>query len=444
MTTAIDFDTTGNVNIPTSLTTDKVILSGTNETLEGTAGTINLKTADIIDIIPKDNARFRVQGNVTTGNCLVDFVRADPTKQIQIRLGSVTAGNKWLLGRMIGSSDSLSIYNYGNSVNTVTYSYLNDSATFVGNVFTPRINCGATTNPANSKLVVTGTSSNYSTGPNQFFVGSADVYPLMSFVPYAHNNVSLLMDCYCSASTLKSSNATSCWRILKNSDLYFDYNTGTASGSDIGSWTNAMRITTAGLVQMPLVPTNNIGAGQTDVEITAGGFLGYNGSLKIMKTNINYNPPNIDNIYKIPIISFNYRKKLKEGLTPDCYSDTEYDDVQAYGALAGQMEKLFPEVCCYRDSDRKELHGINWKNLIPVIIKTLQNQKNEINELKEANEKYKLNKKENIAMSDNINILLSENTTHKLMLNSQQITISNLQIQLNDILKRIGSVKVEI
>ena len=73
-------------------------------------------------------------------------------------------------------------------------------------------------------------------------------------------------------------------------------------------------------------------------------------------------------------VSFNYRKKD----TDDKYTNEHYDEL-FYGLIAEEAELVNKEICTYNDN---KLIGIEYSKLIPVLIKSIQELKAEVELLK--------------------------------------------------------------
>ena len=119
-----------------------------------------------------------------------------------------------------------------------------DTDTLVSNVagYENRVGIGTATpgDVATVKLQITGTDSS-TAGPHVAFETGADIYPLMQFLGYSHDSVSIVFDAYWDG-TWKSSDAGSNARIHKYlDDLRFRYDNGVAQGGDI-TWEDAMVI----------------------------------------------------------------------------------------------------------------------------------------------------------------------------------------------------------
>jgi len=151
---------------------------------------------------------------------------------------------------------------------------------------------------------------------------------------------------------------------------------------------------------LPAVYSDDIGAGNRDLEIKSDGQLGYNASILASKTNIQ----NIDSdfIYNLQPKQFNYRKSTGDHI----YSQTEYYNEQSYGLIAEEVELINPELCSYDyvhpntctcetncghpdncdcnctiEQCTKILRTVHYKKLIPCLLDKVKQQHNRITSL---------------------------------------------------------------
>lgn len=118
----------------------------------------------------------------------------------------------------------------GSNITWTTAGYIDTS----GNLkWQNPVNIGASQSIALAQnLVLTGTDSSASLGPNYAAYTAADLYPLFQNFNYAHNNVSLCFDCYLDGSNFRSSHSGSNYAIRKVSNqLQFIYDSGVPAGS---------------------------------------------------------------------------------------------------------------------------------------------------------------------------------------------------------------------
>ena len=161
--------------------------------------------------------------------------------------------------------------------------------------------------------------------------------------------------------------------MIEDGSFAFFNSTAGAADSEI-TWTENFKITTTGSITTLPTYSVTVGATNRDLYIDNTGLIGYVSSIRESKTNIEYNP-DTSWIYDLKPAEFNYRKKDSEGK----YTD-EIDGDKQYGLIAEDVNEVKPELC-YKDG--KELKGVNYSKLIPVLLKEIQNLKKEIDNLKQ-------------------------------------------------------------
>ena len=125
-------------------------------------------------------------------------------------------------------------------------------------------------------------------------------------------------------------------------------------------------------------PYNLIRTGRV-MMVDSGGGVGYQSSTRESKTNIT-NLEDISFVYKLNPVSFNYRKS--EG-TSNVFTDEYNEDLQ-YGLIADEVEKINKELVFYNEKDGiKELAGVEYGKLTAVLIKAIQEQQIQIQNLQE-------------------------------------------------------------
>lgn len=152
-----------------------------------------------------------------------------------------------------------------------------------------------------------------------------------------------------------------------NRDVIIKVN-GTELGRFVGSTTG---FTCSGIYN------TTVGATNRDVYVDSTGVVGYVSSTRKSKINIT---PLIDTswLYKLNVVNFNYRKKDDN----NNYTDDVDGDMQ-YGMIAEEVEQIIPNLCFYDKTENgNELRGIQYSKLISVLVKEIQNLKNEIDQLK--------------------------------------------------------------
>lgn len=167
-----------------------------------------------------------------------------------------------------------------------------------------------------------------------------------------------------------------------------------------GAGTTIRGRSTDGAIFMPNVYSDDIGAGNRDLEIKSDGQFGYNASVLASKTNIQ----NIDSdfVHNLVPKQFNYRKSTGD----HTYSQTEYYNEQSYGLIAEEVELVNAELCSYDyvhpdtctcgdncghpdncdcectiEQCTKILRTVHYKKLIPALLDQIKKQKILIDDL---------------------------------------------------------------
>jgi hypothetical protein len=124
---------------------------------------------------------------------------------------------------------------------------------------------------------------------------------------------------------------------------------------------------------------NTVSGSPRTTYIESSGFLGGISSVKASKKNIE-NVSNIDWIYELNPVTFNYRKKDEEGN----YTDDIYEDLN-YGLIAEDTAPIADFLVNYNDKEdgSKEMIGIEYMRLITPMLKAIQEQQAQIEELKQ-------------------------------------------------------------
>ena len=137
--------------------------------------------------------------------------------------------------------------------------------------------------------------------------------------------------------------------------------------------TERMRIFASGNVRFSSQVYGNTVASPRTLYIASDGELGGISSIRASKTNINQ----LDSKWLMELnpVSFNYRKKDDDG----DYTDEHYDEL-FYGLIAEETELVNKEICTYNDG---KLVGIEYSKLVPVLVKAIQEQNQQIQELKQ-------------------------------------------------------------
>jgi hypothetical protein len=122
----------------------------------------------------------------------------------------------------------------------------------------------------------------------------------------------------------------------------------------------------------------NFGISGRDAYIDSNGGFGYLSSAR--KTKMNISPlAEIEWLNSLTPVSFNYRKKTEDQLG---YTDEPEDGIQ-YGLIAEDVEAVNPDLCFYgTPDDENEIAGVHYRMLIPVLVKAIQEQQAQIDELR--------------------------------------------------------------
>lgn len=118
-----------------------------------------------------------------------------------------------------------------------------------------------------------------------------------------------------------------------------------------------------------------------------GGFfsndLGYTGGLfgpsdERIKTNIQNLDSQIENLMNIRIVSYTFREE---------YFDYGFNNETQYGLIAQELKKIFPSMVKNKHLPSKNgegmnIHMVDYVKLIPILIKTIQEQQKQIEEIK--------------------------------------------------------------
>jgi hypothetical protein len=120
-----------------------------------------------------------------------------------------------------------------------------------------------------------------------------------------------------------------------------------------------------------------VGGTNRDVFVDNTGLLGYVSSVRKTKTQIQ-DLTNTSWLYQLNPVSFKYLKKDEDGN----YTDEPDGNIQ-YGMIAEDVEALNPDLCFYDEvNGKKELRGIQYSKLTPVLVKAIQELKAELDTVK--------------------------------------------------------------
>lgn len=235
---------------------------------------------------------------------------------------------------------------------------------------------GSITFPVYAKVVFRGDT----TDPNDsatcaWYTTDDNTYPCMTMSAYKDGEQYIAFGAYFDAAfNWVSTHATSNYAIERTStELQFYGDASIAKGSTINF--DTMMAFNASTQEVKSTYIYNTTVTSTrDVEVESDGTLGYVSSLREHKMNIN---PVIDYdwLLKAPVCSFNYKKKH-----PETKKFTEDPDDELYfGFIAEEIEKLNKDFVFY-DGDGK-LRGINYKKMIPVLVKIVQDHERQLNKI---------------------------------------------------------------
>ena len=131
-------------------------------------------------------------------------------------------------------------------------------------------------------------------------------------------------------------------------------------------------------VRMPQVYSTN-GSNMRDVQIESDGTLcAGNTSIRLSKKNIT-SQSDVSWLYNLNPVTFNYRKKIVDKVTGEHTYLEEAEVETSYGLIAEEVETVKKDFCFYNDN---KLAGVHYNQLITPLLKSLQDQKKEIDILK--------------------------------------------------------------
>ena len=131
-------------------------------------------------------------------------------------------------------------------------------------------------------------------------------------------------------------------------------------------------------VRMPQVYSTN-GSNMRDVQIESDGTLcAGNTSIRASKKNI-VSQTNVSWLYDLNPVTFNYRKHTVDEVTGvNTYLEETLDET-SYGLIAEEVETVKKDFCFY---NKDKLEGVHYNQLITPLLKAIQDQKKEIDDLK--------------------------------------------------------------
>ncbi len=291
-------------------------LTGNSST---TPGTNFIGTTDVQDFVIKSNnlERMRITsaGKIGIGTTIVD------SAFINVNAGSITNGSTGYptLLNVEGSKNGYLQFNVQNNSN--------------GNSASTDIVATANNGDEETAYIDMGINSlNYSTGGNSLLNGANTAY------------------LYANAGKMYVGNAAS------NQPLIFFTNSGSASDEDAN-----------GAERMRILSTGEIGINTTTV--TSGVKLEVNGNIKA--TNVTYSS---DRRLKTNIEGLRYGLKDLLSLKPVTYNwkDKNQSAQKQIGLIAQETRTIIPEVVV--GDEAKENLGINYAELVPVLINAIKEQ----------------------------------------------------------------------
>ena len=160
---------------------------------------------------------------------------------------------------------------------------------------------------------------------------------------------------------------------ISNSEM--DMHFGMRSG---GNRADKVIFSSNGRVRCPAVYSTN-GSNMRDVQIESDGTLcAGNTSVRASKLNIT-SQTDISWLYDLNPVTFNYRKKIVDKVTgiPTYFDEAESET--SYGLIAEEVETVKKDFCFY---NKDKLEGVHYNRLITPLLKAIQDQKKEIDDLK--------------------------------------------------------------
>jgi hypothetical protein len=211
-------------------------------------------------------------------------------------------------------------------------------------------------NPSGNTVIIGSTSD---TGAGLFEIKApSDKYGMRIYSPNATNNCNGL---WVDAGSSSADNAL----LIRNQ-----------SGS-----TNYYVVRGDGNIRMNNTVFSNTTSGTTRTLFIGNGdfFIGGISSIRTSKDNIQ-NIENVNWIYQLNPVTFNYRKKDDEGnYTNETFSESNY------GLIAEDTQPIADFLINYNDKEdgSKEMVGIEYSRLITPMLKAIQEQQAQIEELKQ-------------------------------------------------------------
>lgn len=150
--------------------------------------------------------------------------------------------------------------------------------------------------------------------------------------------------------------------------------------------TNTIQVNASGVVAGSSCPNSGY-EWCVNGEIWADGYN--NSSDERLKTNITPVTRGLDTIDQLKPVTFQWKEYSKDESGNLMISD-EVKDERHVGLLAQDVYKVLPEVVVKPEDESKEIWGIRYDELIPVLIQAVKEQKSETDALKADVEKLKM------------------------------------------------------
>ena len=166
---------------------------------------------------------------------------------------------------------------------------------------------------------------------------------------------------------------------MGGSNANVDLNLSSKAAADIlfnTSGSERMRIKSGGYIDLNNVVYNDTMTSPRTLYIQSNGSIGGISSIRTSKKNIE-NVSNIDWLYQLTPVTFNYRKKDENRN----YTEEIYDEI-TYGLIAEDTQPIAEFLINYDDSNNdKKMIGIEYMKLITPMLKAIQEQQTLIQSL---------------------------------------------------------------
>jgi hypothetical protein len=180
-----------------------------------------------------------------------------------------------------------------------------------------------------------------------------------------------------------------------SSGLSIDINTGATDANAAAllltknsGATTLLRVGGTGIVLAPTVYSTTVGATNRDLYIDDTGKLGYVSSARKYKENIR-DITNISWLYDLQPINFNY---INDGLK-----------IEQYGLIAEDVEVINSDFVFYNENG--EIEGVHYDKFIPILIKAVQEQNEQILTLSNNDPSLDLDVSDASILNSNLNTL---------------------------------------